>query len=352
MLKLLELVVRMKISVIVITKNNADCIEKCILSLVNQSYSKDLTEFLFVDGHSNDGTDNIVKEYSKRYSSIKLLYENVGSMGGARNVGIENSNGDIIAFIDADAYVNEDWLTRIEKHFKNDPRTIVLGGFDVLVGGEVSRSNMDSWRRKEISYGVNAISKIKTVNFAIKREALSKVGGFDSGLSHFDEAELMARVYSKFEDAQIVYDPNLFVYHQRHPVSLQRKFKKLFTKSSIGVPVLLRKHLFKVALLSIFSPIGTSLLFIFACLVSPFVLFFLFTNLDYFLYFVLLFCVSGFGVVAVYFVAVKWKTGKVDFRLPLLLFFDVPIRFMGTFVGLLKWASNGLTGLVKTVIKK
>jgi glycosyltransferase involved in cell wall biosynthesis len=306
---------------------------------------------LFVDGYSDDGTDDIIKRYAKSHPQIKLIYENVGSMGGARNLGIQNSNGEIVAFIDADAYVDKDWLEKIIEQFRNDPHTVVLGGLDVLVGGDSSRSTLDSWRRTKRSYGINAIVKIKTVNFAIKRDVLINVGGFDSTLSHFDEGELMARLYSRKKHAKIVYDPKLVVYHQRHTVSLQRKLKKLFNKSYTGVPVLLRKHLLKVAIANLFSPLGTSLLFVIACIISPFIFLSLLLNPYYFLVFLFAFGILGFGVILVYSIGVKWRTGKLNFRLPLLLIFDIPIRFAGTFVGLFKWLLISLGDLKRRIIK-
>jgi glycosyltransferase involved in cell wall biosynthesis len=332
----------MMISVIVITKNNIDTIEKCIQSLINQEYSKESVELLFIDGHSSDGTAEVIKKYAKVSPLIRLYYEDMGTMGCARNLGIQNSNGEIIAFIDADAYAEKDWLKKIAEQFRNDRQTVVLGGLDILTGGNAARSTIDSWRRSNRSYGIKAIVNIKTVNFAIKRDALINVGGFDPTLSHFDEGELMARLYAKMKDAKIIYDPKLVVYHQRHAVNLQRKFKKLFNKTLTGVPVLLRRHLLKVAIANPFSPLGTCLLFVVACILAPLILLYLLLNPHNLLVFLFASLILGLGVILSYSIGVKRRTGELDIKVPLLLLFDIPIRFVGTFVGLLKWLVNSL----------
>jgi glycosyltransferase involved in cell wall biosynthesis len=334
----------MMVSVVVITKNNITTIEKCIQSLINQKYPKELMEIIFVDGHSSDGTDNVIKKYAKAFPFIRLYYEDVGTMGYARNVGIKNSRGEIIMFTDADAFPVKSWIRRIVDAFSSDPKIAIVGGLDILIDANDVHSIIDSWRRLRRSYGINAIPKIKTVNFAIRRDILLKVGGFDERLSHADEGDLKARVYSTIKEAEILYDPKIIVYHQRGPMKIGHRVKKLFKKSSMGVPVLLRKHMLRVYLRNISSPAGTSLCFIFACLLSPLLLLYLLFFTQCLIPFLISIVSIGAGVIVFYIISVKRATGRWFFSIPFILVLDIVVRFAGTFHGLIKWFFIKLRG--------
>lgn len=93
-----------KISVIVPVFNAAKYLEKCLNTLVNQTYKN--IEIIAVNDASTDNSLNILYEYSKKYSFFKVinLLEN-HRQGGARNIGIQNSTGEFISFVDSD-----DWI--------------------------------------------------------------------------------------------------------------------------------------------------------------------------------------------------------------------------------------------------
>ncbi len=97
-----------EVSVIIPTKNNGDILEKCLSSIKNLDYPKDKIEVIIVDGHSKDATVEIAKKYGCR-----ILYEDIGTRGGACNVGVRNAEGKFIAFTDADCVVPKDWLTNL-----------------------------------------------------------------------------------------------------------------------------------------------------------------------------------------------------------------------------------------------
>ncbi|MEM3697501.1 MAG: glycosyltransferase [Candidatus Bathyarchaeia archaeon] len=331
------MVLRMMVSVIIITKNNAATIEKCIQSLINQEYPKELMEIIFVDGHSSDGTDVVIKKYASMFPFIKLYYEDVGTMGYARNVGINNSKGEIILFTDADAFPEKLWIKKMVDAFSNNSKIAIVGGLDILINTDSVQSVVDSWRRLHRSFGIKAIPKIKTVNFAIRRDILVKIGGFDEKLNHADEGDLKARVISEIKDAEILYDPKIVVYHQRGPMKFSNRMKKLFKKSSMGVPVMLRKHMLRVYLRNISSPSGTSLCFIFACLLSPLLLLYLLLFPQNLIPILIGIISIGFVIIAFYTISVKRATGKWFLSLPLILVLDIIVRLAGTYYGLIKW---------------
>ena len=87
------------ISIILPTYNRAWVLEKAIKSIIVQTYSN--WELIIVDNCSKDDTDKILEGFDD--DRIKVLkINNKGSIGKSRNLGIENSTGELIAFIDSD----------------------------------------------------------------------------------------------------------------------------------------------------------------------------------------------------------------------------------------------------------
>ncbi|MEM2145040.1 MAG: glycosyltransferase [Candidatus Jordarchaeaceae archaeon] len=328
------------VSVVVITKNNAKTIEKCINNLLDQEYPQEFYEIIFVDGHSSDGTDEIIKGYLKVYPIMKLYYEDYGTIGYARNVGIENSKGDIIAYIDGDAYPPREWLGKIVNAFNSNGKLAIVGGLDILTSGSKvitsSASVVDSWRRLEKKVGIKAIPCIKTVNFAIKRSVALASGGFDQTLSYWEEPELMARIYVRIGMHGILYDPHIHVYHERVPSSgIYRRIRKVFRTSVIGVPVFLRKHMLKVAAANPVSNVATSVYMILACILTIPSLVILIVN-GLILSALIILSLAYLAMISFYTLYASMRTKKFAVTLPFILSLDCVARFAGAFFGLMK----------------
>lgn len=100
----------MSISVIVPAYNEEKYIGSCLSSLFNQTFPIDY-EVLVVNDKSNDNTEQIVKIMQEENENLHLL--NKSSQEGvsmARNFGAQNSENDIVAFLDADCVANDKWL--------------------------------------------------------------------------------------------------------------------------------------------------------------------------------------------------------------------------------------------------
>lgn len=95
------------ISVIIPTYNREKLIERSINSVLNQSYKN--LELIIVDDYSSDNTEKIIEKYTDKRLHYIRLEKNSGACV-ARNVGIENANGDYIAFQDSDDVWHENKL--------------------------------------------------------------------------------------------------------------------------------------------------------------------------------------------------------------------------------------------------
>jgi len=108
------------ISVIILSKNNGETLEECLNSIVNSDGDK---EIIVVDAHSMDETPKILSKYKNQ---IKVVYDEGKGIGIARNIGVESSTGEIICFVDADAFVSKDHFTRIERYLSENPEVGII----------------------------------------------------------------------------------------------------------------------------------------------------------------------------------------------------------------------------------
>jgi len=95
-----------KISVIIPIYNEASVIDACLQSLSKQTY-RDL-EIIVVDDGSTDGTLSNIR-------GVKLLKQEHEGPGAARNLGVKESLGEIIVFVDADMVFKEDFIEKLIK---------------------------------------------------------------------------------------------------------------------------------------------------------------------------------------------------------------------------------------------
>lgn len=98
------------ISIIVPVYNVEKFLDKCVNSLLNQSYQN--LEIILVNDGSNDNSGNICNNYRDIYKNIKVIHHehSSGSAGFSRNSGLKIALGDYISFIDSDDWIHHDML--------------------------------------------------------------------------------------------------------------------------------------------------------------------------------------------------------------------------------------------------
>lgn len=100
-----------KVSIIVPVYNVEKYLDKCILSLVNQTYKN--IEILLIDDGSTDLSGVMCDDYARQYSNIKAFHKKNGGLSSARNFGMQYVTGQYVAFVDSDDYVESYYIERL-----------------------------------------------------------------------------------------------------------------------------------------------------------------------------------------------------------------------------------------------
>jgi glycosyltransferase involved in cell wall biosynthesis len=115
-----------KISIITIVFNDFLNIEKTIKSVLDQKY--DNLEYILIDGGSTDGTNEIIKKYLKNISLY--ISESDSGISDAFNKGLNNSTGDIIAFLNSGDMYNPETLSFVNHFYNKNTFKVLCGAID------------------------------------------------------------------------------------------------------------------------------------------------------------------------------------------------------------------------------
>ena len=133
------------ISVIVPVYKVEKYLEKCIESIIKQTYTN--LQIILVDDGSPDNCGKICDEYAKKDLRIEVIHKANGGLSDARNVGISKAKGRYIGFVDSDDYIKEDMyeilLNLIKKY---DADVSICNLYDVIDGNEYIRNKENGIR--------------------------------------------------------------------------------------------------------------------------------------------------------------------------------------------------------------
>lgn len=220
------------ISVILCTHNRCESLARTLDSLKQMCVPADLTwELLVIDNNSSDRTPEIVKSFTSPRTTLplKYIFEPAPGLSRARNRGIQESQGAIIAFIDDDVEVAREWLREVRNAFQQyDP--LCVGGrvllpensprppwwdkglMDVSVGKFDRGTSVIVYQESDkelIGIGANIMFKrIVFEKYGLFRTDMGKEPG---QLNTGEELEMMQRLRKQKE--LIIYYPNVLLYH-------------------------------------------------------------------------------------------------------------------------------------------
>lgn len=237
---------RISVSVICPIYNEKKYISTCINSLVAQNVDKAELEVIFVDGNSNDGTREIIKEYQQKYSWIKLFENPKQIVPCAMNIGINNARGSVIVRIDAHAAFPTNYIGELTNNLKLLNADNVGAVCTTLPAGKsleaksiaTALSSSFGMGNSYFRVGAKKTMEVDTVPFGcFRREIFDKIGLYDEELVRNQDDELNARIIKN--GGKIFLIPHLKVkYYARDSI---KKIRKMFYQYGLYKPLVNKK---------------------------------------------------------------------------------------------------------------
>lgn len=162
------------LSIIIPTHNSESTIKRCLDSLTSQSIQREQFEIIVVDDDSKDKTVYIAKECG----ADKVIKIEPCFQGKARNIGVKNAKGELLAFIDSDCVAKDGWISSIMTELKKSE----------AVTGPIENGNSQSdvaWAEYLIEFGGwdeyrqrSSVRFLPGCNQAYTKRAFEKTDGF------------------------------------------------------------------------------------------------------------------------------------------------------------------------------
>ncbi len=272
------------VTIVIPCRNEKDFIGRCLDSIIKSNYPKINLEVLVADGCSDDKTQHVVKEYSRKYKFIKLIInkKNITSVG--LNLGIKRSKGKYIIILGAHSTINDNFIA-------NNIQFILKYNVECVGGRIITLPPDNSLKAHSISYvlshplgvgnsyfriGSKKMIYTDTVPFGCyNKNIFSKIGYFDEELVRNQDDEFNLRIIKN--KGKILLIPDILSYYYSrsnwrqvgkqyfqygfYKVNVIKKLKKILTIRQI-VPVSFILVLFLLLILSFINKFFLYTLFI------------------------------------------------------------------------------------------
>lgn len=143
------------ISIIVPVYNVEKYLDRCMESIVNQTYQN--LEILLIDDGSTDNSGQKCDEWAKKDSRIKVIHKENGGVSSARNIGLEEATGKYIGFVDSDDYIDENMYEIMHKEIKKEKINFVICDVHIVS----SNNEMNNIETNEYEFEI--INKIQVL---------------------------------------------------------------------------------------------------------------------------------------------------------------------------------------------
>lgn len=199
-----------KVSVIIPVYNGARTLPLCLDSLMELEYPKEEIEIIAVDNNSKDDSKKVIQKYP-----VKYIFEKRQGRGAARNRGVKESKGELIAFLDADCIADKYWLNCLIAAIEHSGIG-ACGGKTLFLPPEntIARyyKNEGRYSNKNFIQGTKfCLPSIATGNSIFHRSTLFEAGLFDNSFKYYEDTDISWRICLK--GYKLKYVPQAIVCH-------------------------------------------------------------------------------------------------------------------------------------------
>jgi hypothetical protein len=165
------------VSIIIPVLNAAPVIENCLRAVLNQTHERERCEVIVVDNGSTDRTRDVVQAYP-----VRLLEETAWrSPYAARNAGIAQARGELLAFTDADCTPEPGWLRGAVEALEDEGADLLGGKVVFTFSPTASLGELtDALWHLDVRRQIETNRACMTANLVVRKEVFSAVGPFDA----------------------------------------------------------------------------------------------------------------------------------------------------------------------------
>lgn len=241
------------ISAIVSTYNRAHFLPILFDSIISQSVGFEQYEVVIVNNNCTDNTEEVCKKFIADHPKIQITYciETSQGLSYGRNRGISESKGELVTFLDDDAFLAPDFFEKTLSFFKHSSEVNAIGGKILLHYMKEKPAWLNPFMSSLLGYfncgdkeKVFTNSYFRGSNMTFRKCLFKKYEGFNTSLGRVgkqlfgnEEKELFYRLKSKGEE--MWYVPSTVVYHL---VPIERTYSEFIKRQAIGTGVSQRQH--------------------------------------------------------------------------------------------------------------
>jgi len=191
-------------SIIMPIRNEESWVERAVEALLNLDYPQDRIEIIVLDGRSTDSSASIVRCLAEKHPNVHLLSNPSRLSSSARNIGVRNSSGDVIVFIEGHCFVHRDFLKAASDYLQRTGagclgRPITLccqekGKVQAAISLARSSPLGHSLTSQVYRNGFEGYVDPTSVATIYRRSVFEKVGLFDERFDACEDLELNYRV--------------------------------------------------------------------------------------------------------------------------------------------------------------
>jgi glycosyltransferase involved in cell wall biosynthesis len=196
------------ISVVIPTHGRPELLRRCLRAVIEQAYPADRVDIVVVEDGGPAGAGQIVRDLQERHPEARLRYLAVeqGGPGAARNAGLRQASGHVIAFTDDDTIPDGCWL--------QEGAWAIQEGADAVSGRTVVPLSDEPTDAEANVQGLERAT-FPTCNVFVKRDWMERVGGFDPGFkrAYREDSDLEFRLLdagarvARADQAMVVHPP-------------------------------------------------------------------------------------------------------------------------------------------------
>jgi len=228
---------KVKVSVIIPVYNVESFLRPCLDSIINQTLKE--IEIICIDDGSKDNSLEILQEYAKKDERFKIIHQENAGAGAARNVGLDNAQGEYISFIDADDWVKHKLYKRLYSVAKEEDLDIVMFkmiNYDheqnkLYETGYYNLSQLKKWFDGSIFNEKNTKNKIFSMSVSpggklYKRNLIESINArYPEGMI-FEDTPFFMEVYLNAKRSKILNE--YFYFRRRTEKSVTTQFDKRY----------------------------------------------------------------------------------------------------------------------------